>query len=546
MKKRNVIKKLTSVSIIILLLINLYSLVFSSDNNDKYIRIGLKRPLKSDNQVKITSVNGIEIGQFDNEFKNLFTLNDKCYTVRLDGYYDIQNEEYIFINKDNENEIKPEIGPYHIELSKTFDTYSETIKEIEKIKNLSVQAYPVYKNGFKIWIGQYPSEELAEKDIKRLKDIDEGITLVSNNDKRVVIQDEKENIILMFNVKENIYLKAKELNKEAIIGVEDNNYRDYLTFNVHENKLIVINYVKLNHYLYGVVPREMSYDWPLEALKAQAVAARNYTIVNLNKHSDLGYDLCDTQDCQVYGGYDWEHSKTNKAVKETRNKLIKYMGKPIYAYYHSSSGGHTENSENIWTSHVPYLRGVKDEFSLNSPNAEWELVLKKDEIQNELKESEINVGEVVAFEPINYSEHGRVLELKIEGTDDIEILEKEKVRYIFGTSKVKSTQFNVSTDSDVYIMDGYDSNTVKTALRKTSVITGDGTTILSKNFDKEFVITNGINERKIPVIPKTYVLKGKGWGHGLGMSQWGAKRMAELGYNYKQILEYYYTGTKVE
>ena len=118
----------------------------------------------------------------------------------------------------------------------------------------------------------------------------------------------------------------------------------------------MVNSLPLQHYLYGVVPREVNPGWHMEVLKAQAVAARNFAVVNLNKHGAYGFDVCSGTDCQVYGGLDSESPSTNAAVDETCGQMIYYQGKPITAFYHASSGGYTENLRTCGASHCPILK----------------------------------------------------------------------------------------------------------------------------------------------------------------------------------------------
>ena len=132
----------------------------------------------------------------------------------------------------------------------------------------------------------------------------------------------------------------------------------------------VINYLDLEDYLLSVVPSEMPSPWPLEALKAQAIAARSYALANLGKHGSAGYDLKDNIEDQVYLGVKSEADSTNEAVNSTKGLVMKYNGKPICAYFHSCSGGSTERAENVWHSAVPYLKAVID-FDQEAPLYNW-------------------------------------------------------------------------------------------------------------------------------------------------------------------------------
>lgn len=532
--------------ILTVMLVQFISINVLGDENDiKYIRVGLKNPMVYEDQAVIsTNNNGFSIGTIDNSFNEIFKTYVKSLFIRLDDYYKIEGDALKLVDENTQSDY----GPYHLEILGEYETYDDVKAEITNLKNTGVKAYPYYNGKFRIWLGFYRTYEEASKEAGIFSEkLGKQINIIDEIKTRIVIEDTEGNILLVLKPDTKLYIKGNTVEgSESIIAVNGINYRDYLTLNRVDEELIIINYLPLEHYLYGVVPREMSVNWPLEALKAQAVAARNYALVSMRKHEDLGYDLCDTQHCQVYAGYDWESLKSNKAVDETYGKVLKYNGKLVNAYFHSNSGGHTENSENVWEYEIPYLRGVKDDFSIGAPNDSWQLVLSSKEVKEKLEANGINIGDIYSIEPLNISDYGRVLELKIEGADGIEILKKEKSRKVFGYGSLKSIWFTVKSDADVYVVNGTDLEPVKTTLNKVHVVSANGTTTSTRSAYSQVKITNGDKINIMPVVPNMYIFEGRGWGHGLGMSQWGAKKMAELGYNYKQILEYYYTGAKVE
>ena len=135
-------------------------------------------------------------------------------------------------------------------------------------------------------------------------------------------------------------------------------YRGYLMIQNRGQKLTVINDVPLEDYLKGVVPSEMPSSWEIEALKAQAVAARSYALANLGKRASLGFDLKDTPEDQAYGGASAETAKTNSAVNDTAGLVLTYNYKVIPAYYSASAGGQTINSKQLWGKDLPYIRSV--------------------------------------------------------------------------------------------------------------------------------------------------------------------------------------------
>ncbi|MGF7060798.1 SpoIID/LytB domain-containing protein [Brassicibacter mesophilus] len=537
--------KINSITLFCIIVITLLYTPFAygEKNDTEYIKIGLKGTHNSNNIIALNS-DGFEIGVFNDIYRKLFTINDNTILARPDNLYNVQGGEYKKVN----DILAAQIGPFHIEVDMDFSNYEELSYKVDSLRKNSISAYPAYVDGeLRLWIGNYINADSARNNSHNLTNIvGESLNIIEGSMERVVLEDNNGQVLLIFDLADNIVLRGQDNGNTPLIKAGKYKYRDYITFSKAQNEFIAVNYVELDNYLYGVVPREMSANWPIEALKAQAVAARNYSLLNTNKHVNSGYDLCDTQDCQVYGGYDWENIRSNTAVDETSGNVLKYDGKLVNTFYHSSSGGHTENSENVWSESIPYLRGVKDEFSLGSPDAKWELVITKEELSKKLLDNGIDVGEVLSIDILEVSEYGRVVELMISGSNKNEILKKEKSRLVLGPLALKSTWFNVKSDSDVYILDGNDRVPYKTSMMNNSILSSEGKISISKNSKTKLLVSDGTNLQILNTMPTQYVFNGKGWGHGLGMSQWGAKGMAELGYNYKEILEYYYTGAIVE
>lgn len=154
---------------------------------------------------------------------------------------------------------------------------------------------------------------------------------------------------------DNIVIKPAE---NGFINAKRKWYRGFLIIQNRNQKLTVINNVELEDYIKGVVPAEMPSSWEIEALKAQAIAARSYALANLGKRAAFGYDLKDTPEDQAYGGASAETPKTNSAVQETANLVLTYNYKVIPAYYSASAGGQTINAKQAWGSDLPYIRSV--------------------------------------------------------------------------------------------------------------------------------------------------------------------------------------------
>ncbi|WP_425446035.1 SpoIID/LytB domain-containing protein [Dethiothermospora halolimnae] len=533
-------KKIISIVMIFVLAITLtFSSLSFATYKEEYINVGLTRPLKSNYQVKLSSNNSFKLINIDKDVEEIAKIDYSSIVVKLANNYIESDNNYYNTVKDNRF--------YYIELNENFNDYSDVLDYIKYLKKEGIEAYPAYYEGeYRIWIGQFDNKGDAIDTGEEYDNIINNEFHIIEANNYLIIEDGKGERIFAFNVDSNLILETED----DIIKVENTSYRDHIMFNIYKDKLVVINHVLIDHYLYGVVPKEMSPSWPMEALKAQSVAARNFMLLYIGRHSEKGYDLCDTSHCQVYGGFDLENIRSNEAVDLTRDKLLKYDDKLVYTYYHSSSGGYTESSENVWSNEVPYLKATDDQFSIGSPNDNWKIVLSKDEVKDKLKENSIDVGEIISISPTKVSETGRVIELEIVGSRGVERLEKNKMREVFGYNTLKSTLFETKTDGDVYVMSGNSSEPIKMNISNARILSGYQDKRPTRSFvrrdNNNIAVFNGEEINKMSINPDVYVFEGKGWGHGIGMSQWGAKKMAELGYTYEEILEYYYNGTKVE
>lgn len=281
-------------------------------------------------------------------------------------------------------------------------------------------------------------------------------------------------------------------------------YSKYATLKLYHSKTGEIEEVPLDEYLYGVVSAEMPADFEKEALKAQAIVARTYTLYQIinSKGKHQGADICDDSTCcQAWISKEdrlnrWEENlretnwnKITNSVNTTKGKIITYEGKPIDAFFHSNSGGKTENCKNVWGGNdLPYLQSVETAGEEGYEQYSSEVDLSKDELVNKLKEKhkdmEINYNEDNAIQILEYTESGRVRTVK------------------FGNTKIAGTE-------------------ARTLLG-----------LKSTNFTFE------INENTV----KFFV---KGYGHGVGMSQTGADSMAKNGSNAEEIIKHFYTNVEV-
>ena len=313
-------------------------------------------------------------------------------------------------------------------------------------------------------------------------------------------------------------------------------YRGQLRLVYDGSGIKVLNMVSLEDYAKGVLPSEMSPSWQPEALKAQAVAARTFALYNKGKghNASSGYDLCSSSHCQVYSGSGAETAATNQAVDDTYGQIMQYDSLPIYAAFHASSGGATENSEDVWGNYLPYLRSVTDDDS-KSPYHNWTTKYTVAQVGKKLASAGKGVGDLqsLALVPMTgsgsvtgRSASGRAYGVKFTGANGSITITGEQARTIFG---LKSAMFNVRTERSVQVTDK--------SQKKASA--SDGTKVDAK----PAAMNNGT--MRLQGVDSV-VFEGHGFGHGLGMAQYGANAMASAGSSYDAILHHYYTNVVIQ
>ena len=516
----------------------------------KLVEIGLFFSNSAKSTVTLQSSTGFQLGQYTGDsFNSLTTFLDvNDLTLRKDSYYLNNNGTFVEYTGSTNN-IPSNLnlqGPYHLQIGAAYQNSEEAKVAIAAITGIEEKPYVVLENGWKIFVGLYLNEAIAQEKAAAYKQQLNLETIVVPPSANRVQAINKQGIpIFMYDSQQNIYFEAfSDKGALALITIEGTRFRGGVTAKRATNSdMTIINKLPLEEYLYGVVPKEMPSSWPLEALKAQAVAARGFAVTTLNKYRSLGFDLCNTTSSQVYGGYNIEVASTNRAVDETKGKIITHNGKAVVPYYHSNSGGHTENSENIWSGVLAHIRGVKDDFSLGVPTTTWNKVITTSELKAILEKEQIQIGEVLDVKVTSVSENGRVLTLIVYGTHGQEIMNKERSRRLF---ELRSTWFTVtpSSESLVAARGAEDNSTTNVNLQGKEVMTPSGIKKIANT--SNIAIYNGTSYKSIDAKPNAFVFDGKGYGHGLGMSQHGARKMAESNYTYEQILMYYYTGIKVE
>lgn len=337
-------------------------------------------------------------------------------------------------------------------------------------------------------------------------------------DGKKMIAKEKSGVI--FNIRNSgrsVFVQGKEikakdielrpLDSKAIVSINGKKYHGGLIFRQNAGTLQIINLVGLEDYVKGVVPAEMSESWPVEALKAQAVAARTFALYTRDEEKHDGYDLCPTTHCQAYSGIAGEASSVNIAVDATAGEVMQHDGQLIYAAFHSDSGGYTANSEEVWGGNQAYLRSVKDDTT-GAPHNKWQEFYTISEVESLLRDNGYYIGTLkeITLTPLKLGkgktsdryESGRVCSVRFNGSKGTVSLTGNTMRSIFDLC---STLFDIHISTE------------------------------NKWGSEHHIPKNSAVK---------IVFEGHGWGHGLGMSQWGAKIMSEKN-DYKKILHHFYS-----
>lgn len=283
-------------------------------------------------------------------------------------------------------------------------------------------------------------------------------------------------------------------------------YRGNLEIRTNAGQIWVINIVDIEDYLKGVVPCEIGRTSMnlIEAAKAQAVAARTYAYAHFNQYQDLGFDLYATIKDQVYQGASAEHELTNLAIAQTQGEILTFRGLPIEAKYHSTCGGRTADFNDAWSGKAPpYLRSVACPYCKDSPYYRWTKKISKKEfflnLRNRFEKIGLNLteGELIkTFRLTRNRKSGRVIRMIITTTESKYEIKTYNIRKLLGDEKdpgglLKSNYITLKPEGD------------------------------------------------------SIEISGRGYGHGVGMCQFGALEMARRGKNYREILYHYYRGAKV-
>jgi len=272
----------------------------------------------------------------------------------------------------------------------------------------------------------------------------------------------------------------------SLVRLNGRSYRGRVEFYPVDGGLSAVNVVELEEYVQGVIKDEIPAAWPTEAAKAMAIVARTYAVYQRAQQSGSLFHVRSTTASQMYGGATGEDPRTTWAVQATRGQLLLFDGQPISAFYHSCSGGATEDAADIFGARFSMIIGVEDPFSGACPHALWLQRLTVRQVEEALGRAGFPVSRVTGIQELVRSRTGRILQIAVQHARGSLVLDGRKFREALGNELIRSMDLEVRVDAGGF----------------------------------------------------TFV--GRGWGHGVGLSQWGAKEMADLAYTHQDILAFYY------
>lgn len=515
--------------------------------------------------------NFVELGHTGKSITEIAVLK----TQNMYYGYDASSGKYTYSDSITSNIA---VGCYHIRVPGSYATYEDAAADAK-----------IY-GGFVAWIdgsyqvrvGAYQSKEGAEG---ALATMPQGSIVGTSCYGMNVVETGTDKILFQFD---NGSSQALGILPD-VTGAGDVRtwfsgfkYRGGFTYQrVGGNNLTVVNVLGLEDYLKGVVCYEMGRDWPLEALKAQAICARTYVLRRLDYHSGLGFDVCNSDSCQVYRGVGSNRTNygpstiSDQAVAETAGQVLWYQSSLADTFYSSSHGGASESAYYIWGTDIekyPYLCGVIDPYEQavadRNGYSSWTVSYTSSDLTKRLQGYGYGTNTAIDSLELTYSKLGNVIQVKLSYANGQSntITPRTKPRAIRALFGVNSIRFTVNgqtvtsggmTSGSSYAVNGSGS---LSSLDGLYAISGTGST--TQVGDELYTIsgtgntaalggtssgTGGSNDGggTVTVSGSSYVFKGSGWGHQVGLSQFGANAMARQGFTYKNIVEFYFPGTKV-
>lgn len=451
------------------------------------------------------------------------------------------------------------VGCWHVQLPGAYASFEEA-----QTHAWDVGGFPAWINGeYQVRFGSYAAQGEAQAMAEQL-----GGTAVGTSAYGVSVVKTKTNTILFqFDGGEQNSLTVKpgtDDTKKTVTHYRGGRYYGSFQFRrIGGGNMTVTNYLPMSDYLNCVISQEMSASWPLEALKAQAVTARTYYERNLGKHKENGFDVCYTTDCQAYPGMSRATERTAQAVEETAGLRVWYDGKLADTVYFASDGGGTEDVKNVWGGKdYPYLCGVIDPYEETIvdkiPYWDYQKTFTSSELNAILQpymheKKHVNCADIVDFQVTELSPTGNVKSIALTDSNGkvwpFTMTGANGFRGALGLQSIRYTvtKSGVNNSAGVYYLD--DGGTLSTM---NGVYAIDGKGRKAKLNGNPYIITASGVEFLAASTSDTatdeevvYTFTSRGYGHNVGMSQWGAYAMAQQGMTFEDILTFYYPGVEI-
>ena len=340
------------------------------------------------------------------------------------------------------------------------------------------------KDSFELEIkGGYAIEPLHTHDVLERSRSPLKNAIVTPTNSGIKIGD-KEYLVYAISIIPNAGVNV-DVNKRRFRGTVD-------IIRTKNMKILVVNHVDIEEYLYGVLYHENPHYWPMETLMAQAIVARTFALYRKSEMKGSDYDLTSDTFSQMYGGKTGERWRTKWAVDLTKGKVLTYKGEILPSYYHAICGGHTEDASKLWKVNSPALKGVSCPYCTRAPYYNWKAMYSYKQIEERLNKYGIKCNKITYIVEGPKDASGRLETVRIKDAGGVKNIPTDKFRLALGSMDIKSAFFTIK------------------------------------------------------ITPKGIIFSGHGWGHGVGMCQWGAFGMARRGYDHRKILEFYYPGSEIK
>ena len=439
------------------------------------------------------------------------------------------------------------IGAYHLQLDTVASSLDEALALISTLSNAGLSAFVAYTaEGYRVRVGNYTSSVEAASIAPQVSAA-VGLTASAVGESRscyTVTVTETNTILFEFDMGGQAL--GIEPNSDETWFKNQTYYGGFEYRRASGDDITVVNVVSMDDYIKGVIPYEMSPSWPIEALKAQALCAKSYAVTCIGKHNSQGFDLCNTTDCQVYYGTKTATDNSDSAVEAVSGLYVLYNGEVAETYYHASSGGWTEDAKNIWGTDIPYLKAVEDTYLTELRPYSFSITLS--EVTSILQGKGYDVTDIIDFYVSEYTSAGNVREITfVQSNGETLVFSGERARTCLNTSsstkRINSHRYTVSTDAQLYV----NGTVPDKAIGQYYAIGGDGSTsVLSGS--QLYAVNGNKTTSQIDMSGSgsgQYVISGTGSGHNIGVSQCGARDMANQGFTYDQIIQFYFTGVQV-